>query len=181
MSDYMCPNCVTPWKCNGPHIPEAVSDRPIHEVLAEISAKVPPEEWAKLDKTHYADPDTLATLNRLERENADLRKRLEINPEAPSYDGISCRDETIRLLDKQVADLRAQLEAAQRDAERYRWLRAAEVIPFNIMHIEYMGEVLDARIDAAKEERSEQLSADGLRISACSVDAVDREERDAQG
>ena len=20
--DYMCPNCVTPWKCNGPHIPE---------------------------------------------------------------------------------------------------------------------------------------------------------------
>lgn len=21
--DYMCPNCVTPWKCNGPHIPDA--------------------------------------------------------------------------------------------------------------------------------------------------------------
>ena len=20
--DYMCPNCVTPWKCNGPHIME---------------------------------------------------------------------------------------------------------------------------------------------------------------
>jgi len=20
--DYMCPNCVTPWKCNGPHIAE---------------------------------------------------------------------------------------------------------------------------------------------------------------
>lgn len=20
--DYLCPNCVTPWKCNGPHIPE---------------------------------------------------------------------------------------------------------------------------------------------------------------
>ena len=125
----------------------------------------------------YSAEELMAT----KRENADLRKRLEINPEAPSYDGISCRDETIRLLDKQVADLRAKLAAAQRDAERYRWLRAAEVIPFNIMHIEYMGEVLDARIDAAKEERSEQLSADGLRISACSVDAVDREERDAQG
>ena len=82
---------------------------------------------------------------------------------------------------RENADLRAKLAAAQRDAERYRWLRAAEVIHFNIMHIEYMGEVLDARIDAAKEERSEQLSADGLRISACSVDAVDREERDAQG
>jgi hypothetical protein len=21
-ADYMCPNCVTPWKCNGPHIPK---------------------------------------------------------------------------------------------------------------------------------------------------------------
>lgn len=20
--DYMCPNCVTPWKCNGPHLVE---------------------------------------------------------------------------------------------------------------------------------------------------------------
>ena len=68
-----------------------MSDRPIHEVLAEISAKVPPEEWAKLDKTHYADPDTLATLNRLERENADLR---------------------------------AELEAARKDAERFLWMTA---------------------------------------------------------
>ena len=54
-----------------------MSDRPIHEVLAEISAKVPPEEWAKLDKTHYADPDTLSTLAKLERENAALRAELE--------------------------------------------------------------------------------------------------------
>jgi len=22
----MCPNCVTPWKCNGPHFPVTVSD-----------------------------------------------------------------------------------------------------------------------------------------------------------
>ena len=21
-ADNMCPNCVTPWKCNGPHLPE---------------------------------------------------------------------------------------------------------------------------------------------------------------
>ena len=21
--EYLCPNCCTPWKCNGPHIPEA--------------------------------------------------------------------------------------------------------------------------------------------------------------
>lgn len=25
--DYMCPNCVTPWKCNGPHIPEPAPAR----------------------------------------------------------------------------------------------------------------------------------------------------------
>lgn len=25
MSDEMCPNCVTPWKCNGPH--EEIEDR----------------------------------------------------------------------------------------------------------------------------------------------------------
>lgn len=24
-AEYMCPNCVTPWKCNGPHIPEPAS------------------------------------------------------------------------------------------------------------------------------------------------------------
>ena len=24
LPDYMCPNCLTPWKCNGPHIPEPV-------------------------------------------------------------------------------------------------------------------------------------------------------------
>lgn len=23
--DDMCPNCVTPWKCNGPHIPEGAA------------------------------------------------------------------------------------------------------------------------------------------------------------
>jgi hypothetical protein len=24
--DQMCPNCVTPWKCNGPHIPQSGSE-----------------------------------------------------------------------------------------------------------------------------------------------------------
>jgi len=23
--EYMCPNCVTPWRCNGPHIPEELA------------------------------------------------------------------------------------------------------------------------------------------------------------
>jgi hypothetical protein len=25
--EYLCPNCLTPWKCNGPHIPEPSVDR----------------------------------------------------------------------------------------------------------------------------------------------------------
>lgn len=28
VSAYMCPNCVTPWKCNGPHIPESHPPEP---------------------------------------------------------------------------------------------------------------------------------------------------------
>ena len=23
-ADQMCPNCITPWKCNGPHIPPGI-------------------------------------------------------------------------------------------------------------------------------------------------------------
>ena len=36
--DAMCPNCVTPWKCNGPHDPD---DEP--DWLAE---------FASIDRTH---------------------------------------------------------------------------------------------------------------------------------
>ena len=36
-----------------------------------------PERQHDSDKTHYADPDTLATLARLERENAALRAELD--------------------------------------------------------------------------------------------------------
>lgn len=25
-ADLMCPNCVTPWKCNGPHEPTAIDE-----------------------------------------------------------------------------------------------------------------------------------------------------------
>jgi hypothetical protein len=103
-------------------------------VLAEISAKVPPEEWAKLDKTHYADPDTLATLNRLERENADLR---------------------------------ANLEEARKDAERYRWLRepqehvcveveAENEDGYTNTFYSTIREELDAAIDAAIAQGKEE-------------------------
>ena len=36
-ADEMCPNCITPWKCNGPHVlgPDTPPDDP-HE---------PGEDW----------------------------------------------------------------------------------------------------------------------------------------
>ena len=36
MDEYMCPNCVTPWKCNGPHILE-------HELPAGAETPQGPE------------------------------------------------------------------------------------------------------------------------------------------
>ena len=49
---------------------------------------------------------------------AELEKRLEISPEAPAYDGIYCRDETIRMQDEIIDSARsriAELEAALRE------------------------------------------------------------------
>lgn len=44
---------------------------------------------------------------------ATLETRLEVHPEAPAYDGISCRDETIRLQDERIESLCTYAE--QRD------------------------------------------------------------------
>ena len=80
----------------------------------------------------------------------ELEARLEIVPGHP-YDGIDCRDETIRLADERIRELRengtrlveaadgwkircqaeeiirvrveAERDALREDAERYRWLR----------------------------------------------------------
>lgn len=42
-----------------------------------------------------------------------LRARLEWSPEHPEHDGIYCRDETIRLQDRQIANLKSALESKQ--------------------------------------------------------------------
>lgn len=49
----------------------------------------------------------------LATENEGLRERLEINSEAPEWDGIACRDETIRNLERENDALRAELQARQ--------------------------------------------------------------------
>ena len=63
-----------------------MSDKTIQEILIGIGESVPAEEWARPAITHYAGPDTLATLARLERENADLRAKLEAaGPDAERF------------------------------------------------------------------------------------------------
>jgi len=71
--DYMCPNCVTPWKCNGPHLmEEAMTKREVRwsmldddlkadialelfgELLEEAEAQLEimgelPEDWTEKD------------------------------------------------------------------------------------------------------------------------------------
>ena len=95
-----------------------------------------PERQHESDKTHYADPDTLATLAKLGRENADLRADrdrafkigYEITDDCQTVEEmtsalVACIQRVRMNKDKELADLRAKLEEARKDAERYRWLR----------------------------------------------------------
>jgi hypothetical protein len=69
-----------------------------------------------------------------------LEKRLEIN-ERTKYDGIDCRDATIRELERENAELR-------KDAERYRFMRKADqAMVLKLAH--YAFDALDAAIDEA--------------------------------
>lgn len=101
-----------------------------------------------------ANPQTiLALIAEVDR----LRTRLEIDPRH-NYDGIDCRDTTIRELER-------DLEEARRDAERYRWLRqqnwndAALCVVARPKDAVKLGhdcpsmERLDAAIDAAREQK----------------------------
>lgn len=46
LNEYLCPNCVTPWKCNGPHIPEGGDAAAATPGRAALSA--PPADSAPL-------------------------------------------------------------------------------------------------------------------------------------
>lgn len=52
----MCPNCVTPWKCNGPHIPQMSNDLSWQERI-----------------------DLARTIAGLDRMEADLRKGAQMD------------------------------------------------------------------------------------------------------
>lgn len=54
-----------------------------------------------------------------------------------------------RTLERELAQARAELRAAQRDAERYRWLRSAGWFDDAIMEREHMNELFPETIDRA--------------------------------
>jgi uncharacterized small protein (DUF1192 family) len=65
------------------------------------------------------------TLERASTEIDRLRARLEVRDDG-GPDGITCRDETIKLQDEVIARLRAEnerLKADAADAARYRWIK----------------------------------------------------------
>lgn len=41
--DYMCPNCVTPWKCNGPHLME--NDMNLITITEDLDYYWPDDIW----------------------------------------------------------------------------------------------------------------------------------------
>jgi len=71
-SDYMCPNCQTPWKCNGPHEPDPDYDTG-HDLLiahaptdlaallrvadAVVRQRAAIEESARLEELFMDSPD----------------------------------------------------------------------------------------------------------------------------
>jgi hypothetical protein len=87
----------------------------------------------------------LALMAKVER----LEKRLEIDART-KYDGIDCRDATIRELERENAELR-------KDAERYRWLRHADLEEASAKHWPNgevpEGDEFDGAIDAAMKDR----------------------------
>lgn len=94
--DYMCPNCVTPWKCNGPHIPAPLCGNDewdsryacvkpkghptngpgLTDHDYRVKRATPPVEF----EDYVGPPDPLDVLTRAELVEA-LRGELHIDPE----------------------------------------------------------------------------------------------------
>ncbi len=73
-------------------------------------------EWAMGDENIGAEIIAryrLAAVRDLEAEVERLKARLEITPSFEPYDGIACRDETIRQQDLRIDRLRRELEEAR--------------------------------------------------------------------
>lgn len=117
MSDYpdqpMCPNCVTPWKCNGPHIPEGTNSAipALVEVLGNRIAALEADaaKRAKWNEELAKANDGLEEKLRAAEQRADdLALRLE---GAERWNGI---------YQAEIAQLKERAELLEKDAERYR-------------------------------------------------------------
>lgn len=85
------------------------------EILARPESIFAKYEVARVVALNHRDRLVLEAADEIDR----LRARLEWDARHPDIDGISCRDETIKLLDERVAELRArvdELEAARQKA-----------------------------------------------------------------
>lgn len=75
--EYMCPNCVTPWKCNGPHTPDKNTN--IDVSYFELVNEYPHSKEA-VSKLQHADKNgghcTLSLMN-----VRDLLQALQTQPE----------------------------------------------------------------------------------------------------
>ena len=58
----------------------------------------------------HFDKEELEWLIAAARERNELAERLEINEEASGYDGIYCRDATIKEQDKKIVALKSEIE-----------------------------------------------------------------------
>lgn len=91
----------------------------------------------------------------LESENADLKRQVE-----------KANERTDDLIAAQI-DVQAKLAEAQKDAERYRWLRTQNEYRGGVLFVtdascdQYTLEDLDAAIDAAIASTASQPSPDG--------------------
>lgn len=119
----------------------------IERLQAEVA------QWKKdyAEKDVWPDGLVLVTKERiaaLEAELAQLKSERDAKqwyplqgPGNPEYDA-------------EIDRLQAENEALKEDAERYRWLRSADKLPFNMMALDMVGEKMDAAIDAARSTPS---------------------------
>lgn len=104
--DGMCPNCCTPWKCNGPHVPEM---RQAGEVCAWCGNRWPCDAIQAVVQRDAASADA-----------AQLYRALRGYAYSPAVDGEcehgfwweDCTNEACRLRDARAA-LRAHEEATK--------------------------------------------------------------------
>ena len=75
--------------------------------------------YAQQFEDQHAPQNMTIALREAAKELDRLRERLEIDPAHP-YDGIYCRDETIRLQDAEITRLTAEVKQNAIDLEEYR-------------------------------------------------------------